>query len=232
MRHLSTILAAPALCFALLAGITVEKSRRISPVTAEPYHERARLAVESLPRLIYGWSGTDVPLPPEAVKLLKPNAVLCRRYEDAGNASLRSRDRWGDLLIVQCRESRDMVGHYPKNCYPSNGWIEQSATPFDGSVGDLKISATEYQFSKTKQGQTKRQCVYNFLIVPGLGIVPDIKGVEQAAEDYQQRYFGAAQYQVIVDGDLPREEREEIYRILIRANIETIKTLENLGAQS
>ena len=75
-------------------------------------------------------------------------------------------------------------------------------------------------------GMTMRQCVYNFLIVPGTGqIVPNIRGVEQAAEDYQQRYFGAAQFQIIMNADLPREEREEIYRTFVEACLEAIKTL-------
>lgn len=224
MKRLTSIIAPPALCIALLAGITVEKSRQATAATADPYHARARVSVEDIPRFIEGWSGTDVPLPPEAVKLLKPNAILSRRYEDAGSAGLR-RERWASLLVVQCKESRDMVGHYPKNCYPSSGWIEMSSQPFDGSVGGVTIPATEYHFSRTQQGRTIRQCVYNFLIVPNSGIVPDIKGVEQAAEDYQQRYFGAAQFQVIVSSDLPREEREEIYRMLVGASLQAIKTL-------
>ncbi len=225
MKRLTTILAAPALCIALLSGMTVEKSRQATAATADAYHDRSKIAVESIPRIFKGWSGSDVPLPAEAVKLLKPNAILCRKYEDTGAAGLHTREP-ASLLVVQCRESRDMVGHYPKNCYPSSGWIELSAEPFDGSVGGVNIPATEYHFARTSMGMTMRQCVYNFLIVPGTGqIVADIKGVEQAAEDYQQRYFGAAQFQVIMNADLPREEREEIYRTFVEACLDAIKTL-------
>ena len=231
MKRLTSILAPPALCIALLAGISVEKSHLATAATADPYHTDAKAQVEAIPRFIEGWSGTDVPLPPEAVKLLKPNALLSRRYEDAGSAGLNRGERWASLLVVQCRESRDMVGHYPKNCYPSSGWIELSSAPFDGSVGGVQIPATEYHFARTVQGRTIRQCVYNFLIVPNAAIVPDIKGVEEAAEDYQQRYFGAAQFQVIVSSDLPQEEREAIYRMLVGASLDAIKTLKSGDVQ-
>jgi hypothetical protein len=224
-RRLPSIIAPPALCLALLAGITVEKSRQVTAATADPYHARAKVAVEAIPWYIDGWTGSEVRLPQEAVKLLKPNVILSRKYEDNTGAGVRVREP-ASLLIVQCKESRDMVGHYPKNCYPSSGWIELSSQPFDGSVGDLNIPATEYHFARTERGRTTRQCVYNFLIVPGTGeIVPDIKGVEQAAEDYQKRYFGAAQVQVLVSSDLPREEREAIYRMLVGASLDAIKTL-------
>jgi hypothetical protein len=226
----SRILLPPALCVAVLAGMTVEGSRRTTADTANPYHDRARAAVEAIPWMINGWSGKDEKLPTEAVKLLKPNAVMSRRYTDAGSAGFaRTRDRWAIVLVVQCRESRDMVGHYPHNCYPSSGWIEERAVRFDGSVDGVTIPATEYHFTRTKQGQTDRWCVYNFLIVPGVGIVPNIEGVERAAEDYQQRYFGAAQYQVVLSADLPREEREDIYRTMIRANLPAIEALKTVN---
>ena len=56
-----------------------------------------------------------------------------------------------------------------------------------------------------------------------------MKGVEQAAEDYQQRYFGAAQFQVVFQSEgaaqRPREERDEIFATLIGPNIHLIETL-------
>ena len=41
------------------------------------------------------------------------------------------------------------------------------------------------------------------LVVPGRGIFRDIKGVNRAAEDYERRHFGAAQFQFLMFADLP-----------------------------
>jgi len=76
--------------------------------------------------------------------------------------------------------------------------------------------------------------VYNFLIVPGRGIVRDMKGVEQAAEDYQQRYYGAAQFQVVFHGQASaeprsRQDRDEIFATLMEPNIKLIETLTSGG---
>ena len=55
-------------------------------------------------------------MPPEAVKLLKPNVKLGRHYE-----SLKDSRKQADLMIVQCKSPNDMSGHYPPNCYPQSG---------------------------------------------------------------------------------------------------------------
>jgi hypothetical protein len=56
-----------------------------------------------------------------------------------------------------------------------------------------------------------------------------MKGVEEAAEDYQQRYYGAAQFQVVFQSEgsaeRSREERDEIFATLMGPNIQLIETL-------
>ena len=48
------------------------------------------------------------------------------------------------------------------------------------------------------------------MIVPGAtgAIVRDMDGVNDAAEDYRRRYYGAAQVQLVFDGRLSRESAE------------------------
>jgi hypothetical protein len=70
-----------------------------------------------------------------------------------------------------------------------------------------------------------RKSVYNFFVVPGRGIVPDISDVRAAASDYQRRCFGAAQFQVVMNADLPPEERDEIFTTLIGAGVDVINVL-------
>src|SRR5438876_8900292 len=194
---LLSLLLAPAMSLALLGGIATEHRRYLKPADFEPYHIRAKAAIESLPLMIGSWNGFDADeeVPKEAQVLLKPNRILMRRYTDTSVASL-SRPRQVDLLIVQCKLSGDMVGHFPPICYPSHGWELVRKSARDWSISGGTLPGMEYEFIKTYQGRPERSTIYNFFVVPTRGIVRDIDGVKAAAEDYQQRYYGAAQFQV------------------------------------
>src|SRR3954464_15817082 len=193
IRQLAFVIAPPLMSVALLAGIVAEQSTHLKPRDVEPYHARAKAAVDSVPYIIGNWTGKDNQVPLAAQRLLKPNAILSRTYLDNPTGG-EYQPRMASLLIVQCRDSRDMVGHYPPICYRAQGMMldEKFSRDRDWNVNGAKIPGHEYQFTEVWQGQTNHTVVYNFLIVPGRGIVRDMKGVEEAAEDYQQRYYGAA----------------------------------------
>jgi hypothetical protein len=228
-RQLAFTLGAPVLSIGLLTGIFAEQRTHLKPKDVEPYHARAKAAVEQVPYFIGTWTGRDDEIPVAAQKLLRPNAILSRTFVDTA-PEYRQR-RAASLLIVQCRDSRDMVGHYPPICYRAHGLTidEKSCGPRDWTVNGRTIPGYEYHFTEVLGGRSSRTTVYNFLIVPGRGIVRDMKGVEQAAEDYQQRYFGAAQFQVVFQSDgsaePSREERDEMFATLMGPNIQLIETL-------
>ena len=237
-RKFAFVLTPPLMSVALLAGIVAEQRTHLQPQAVEPYHEAAAAAVAQVPYVIGYWTGTDEKIPPAAQKLLRPNAILSRLYSDNAPAAapspaddLRAQQRTVHLLIVQCRDSRDMLGHYPPVCYRSRGDVMESKNcgPRDWTVNGMTIPGYEYQFTQVQAQRTERIVVYNFLIVPGRGIVRDMKGVEQAAEDYQQRYYGAAQFQVVFDCDAssppPAERLDEIFATLIGPNQKLIETL-------
>jgi hypothetical protein len=225
-----SLLAAPTLSLGLLGGITAEHRRYLKPADFEPYHARAKAAIESLPLMIGSWNGFDADdeVPREAQVLLKPNRILMRRYTDTSVASL-SRPRQVGLLIVQCKLSGDMVGHFPPICYPSHGWELVSKIPRNWKVSSLTIPGMEYQFVKTDLGRLERTTIYNFFVVPTRGLARDIDGVKSAAEDYQQRYYGAAQFQLEfrgrINGDLPQSERDEIFTTLMEKAVPVIEQL-------
>lgn len=235
VRQLAFTMTAPLLSVALLGAIFTEQQRHLKPQDVEPYHARARAAVEQVPYFIGTWTGQDDEIPVAAQKLLRPNAILNRRYVDSAPASSSSEGgrpyRYASLLIVQCRDSRDMVGHYPPICYRAHGLSidEKSCGPRDWTVNGKTIPGYEYHFTEVLGGRSTRTTVYNFLIVPGRGIVRNMKGVEQAAEDYQQRYYGAAQFQVVFQSEgsaeRSRSERDEIFATLMGPNIPLIETL-------
>jgi hypothetical protein len=244
-RNIAFVLAAPVMAVGLLAGMAAEQRTYVTPADVEPYHARAKAAIEQVPWVITGnggfWTGKDDEVPIAAQKLLRPNHILSRTYVD------KQTDAWGprvaSLLIVQCRDSRDMLGHYPPRCYPSHGMTMALDTDRDWTIGDLVITGKEYHFTRDLQGQTHRTTVYNFFVVPakapdgGGGRAPavadaikrDMDAVRDAAEDYQQRYYGAAQFQVVFNGlssaDLPKGERDEIFATLIEPCLPVIKAL-------
>src|SRR2546423_2638408 len=231
LRKLAFVLAPPLMSAMLLGGIVLEQRQHLTPQDVEPYHARAKAAIDGVPHFIGTWTGSDEPVPLAAQKLLRPNAILSRTYSD----NSRSNGEHASMLIVQCRDSRDMVGHYPPICYRAKGNVldEKYSGPRDWKVGSATIPGYEYQFTELRQGQISRTTVYNFLIVPKRGIVRDMKGVEAAAEDYQERYYGAAQFQVVFEGfassDRAREERDEIFATLIGPCINVIETLTSGG---
>src|SRR5262245_20175599 len=102
------------LTVALLLGLTAETHLRPRPEDAEPFHERVLAATSALQNP-EGWTYQDLEMPEAAVALLKPNAKICRQYQTP--------IRPFQFLFIQCRDARDMGGHYPPVCYPSSGWV-------------------------------------------------------------------------------------------------------------
>ena len=236
MINYRTIIAAPALCSLLLLGMFGESWSRVTPTDAEPYHQRAKLAVESIPTQIGSWRAQPENIPREALTILRPNVIRCWKYVDSDTSNPRCYDRWAILLVDQCRQARDMSGHYPPNCYRNSGQELLSQTPHDWVVDGLTIPGMEYHFRQTTATQSTSTVVYNFLIVPSLskkgmagnlsdGIYRDMTSVDRAADDYQRAFFGAAQFQLVMDADLPQTERDEIFTTLLKPCVPVIRTL-------
>lgn len=200
-RSLMSTSAAPVLSILLLGAMHVQNAGVYDEAAAEAFHEQARLSIEGIPTAFGSWTSTDVDVPQSAVALLKPNALLGRRYIDEESG------RWANLVIVQCRDTRDMSGHYPPVCYPAHGWMTSTAAE-PRLLGDLEVTA--YAFDRTEFDRVVRIAIYGVFVVPGQGLVQDMDGVRRAASDYRRRQYGAAQAQVLVDATLPREEQERI----------------------
>jgi hypothetical protein len=231
MKSVGSIIASPLLCLALLGGIALQQRTRLKPdaPVVRAYHERARKGIGELSPIVtidgVPWSAQKREPETAAVRLLKPNIILSRHYIE----NVRDRfPRTADLLIVQCRDSRDMTGHYPPICYKNIGYeMFDRKTPAPLTVGGVTVPYTEYYFEKWSQGQPQQLCIYNFFVVPGRGVVRDIKGVHEAAEDYERRFFGAAQFQVLIPvSQVPRaQDRDRIFQGLVQSRPELIENL-------
>jgi hypothetical protein len=220
MRFSITKFLSPAICLAILAGVYGETLRRVQPANVEPFHAEARTEIENVPYQLNGWVGSDSPIPPAAMKLLHPNVMLSRMYVNPAHMG-----EWCGLLIEECRDSRDMLGHYPPICYPAHGMTEISAVPRDWQIDNLPIRGMEYRFSSNEGGQAHIVPVYNFMIVPGVGCQRDMTGLQKAAKDYQLRYFGSAQIQLTFPPNLPEAEQDQIFSDLMSPNSSMLRML-------
>lgn len=226
-KNFAHVLAAPVLAAGLLAGLAWEKQDRPKPEDATPYHQRAFKAIDELPYIIGYWTGRDFPVPEAAQKLLKPNIIRSRQYtENRPGAPTRQ----ASVLVVQCRDSRDMIGHYPPICYTSFGDAMESAKPGDWRAGNTTVPGTEYCFTTYNAGERLKKWVRNFLIVPGTGVHRDMSGVLETAGDYDRRFFGAAQFQVVMYGEVSEQERDEIFAELMAPVLRIMDVVGSTGA--
>ena len=206
----------------------------------DPYHKHVAEAVNAIPSTVDGetgyWIAEEVPVPEPALKLLRPNALRNLRFEDYG-ADVGSRTV--SFLVVQCRSIEDMHGHYPPRCYPAQGAKLMVSKPRvwrvpTGDGQELEVSGMEYHFAEPdRRGRPadwepedvdeqtysgRRRIVYNFMILPGRGIEPDMQTLFDHSERFDDRHRGAAQVQVVFgpSRDLPSEsERDAIFRDLL-----------------
>ena len=214
MRNLITPPArwflSPVIAFLLLAGLSVDRVLYHLP-SGDPqhYHRAVRQAVDNVPMVICDWIGRDEELPRSAIALLKPNAILGRRFEDVRTG------RSVQLLIVHCEDARDIAGHYPPRCYPSSGWNPLSAAPADWQAADRVIPGKEYEFGWQTLEGARRIIVYNLLLRPDGVIERDNRGIRRASADRRKKHFGGGQVQLVFDGSYSRRERDEVFAQII-----------------
>ncbi len=206
---------------ALLVGLHVQKLSFPTEADAAPYHESVKAAVALIPDTIDGWVSQDAPMPPQALALLKPNAMFSRKYVNSQTG------KQVDLLVVQCRTARDMAGHYPPRCYPANGWKLRSFTRKQWTVLGQTIPAMQYEFYQAFATRSSKMIVINALILPDGIIVRDMEAVGRLASDYQKHVFGAGQLQVVFGPEIPENQRDDVVRKFLAAAMPAIKTIQS-----
>lgn len=234
--QLRSLILGPVLCTVLLGAMTLQSRQYRGERDFEPFHSRAAVAINSIPLVISPWMGKEVPLSAEERNLLEPNAYRCIFFFKPDPDPDKIRNVL--LMITQCRNSNKMSGHYPPKCYPSRGYMQTGESVRGWKIAGMPINGMEYQFERKDRGQTMKTTVYNFMILPEQGIKPDMNSINASAEDYEQRYYGAAQFQVVFGGSLAeqtvdaRRERDQIFAELIAPCQGVIRTLaEGVQAQ-
>ena len=222
----------------MLIGMLAEARTHIQPSEATPHLQRCAKAVAAFPYVIEtpsgAWTGKDTEMPTPAIQLLRPNAILSREFTN------EQRKEVVEFLIVNCGDARDLQGHYPPNCYPALGESEimEERKPRIWHLPHMDITGMEYHFA-AKSPTDNGQVVYNFFVMPLVpdrtvshkeldGVIcPDITSVYTSGEDYQRRYYGATEFQMVTEPRMKPQDRDQAFIDLLSPNESLLRTLEN-----
>lgn len=176
----------------------------------DAYHTNIADVINEIPLEVGGWIGRVVPLPQSATSLLNPNAIIAHEYFHKDKRVVAT------LMIVQCRDARDMGGHYPPVCYPANGWTDL----YDGEVQTYTIDEHDlriYGFRRVAGKIEREIIIYGLFALPTGEITTSMRDVRQLSADYGLRKYGAAQLQIMIQGEVDIEEHswilEDMYEI-------------------
>jgi len=186
--------AAPIITAAILAGIILTRPGQVRAVEGtDDYFASVRSAVETIPYKVGSWLGRDVAVAPAAVKLLQPNAIIQRQYDDQTSGAVLQ------LLVVHCGNTLDMQGHYPPVCYPAHGWRQVSSETLSVPVEGVALPATLYRFARVVDGVERQMSVINFFVVPrgDEQFFADMGALNSASRSVVTAGLGAAQVQIV-----------------------------------
>ena len=207
MKNYAPIVATLLIFAAVMADkIFVQQSATI----ADPYHAQVKSAADELPMFFGSWLGTDVAVPEAAVRMLKPNVIISRRFDNIRTGESVN------FLFVQTRDARDILGHYPPVCYPGQGWTVESVVETDWGPQDKVAGGTAYTFSRGELAETVGLKVDNLLLLPDGTFCRNMDGVERVAQDRLRKSFGAAQIQLVYGGGVSQERQKQITEEFLR----------------
>ncbi len=208
LREKLTCLLAPSTAVFLLIGMIILGAMRPGPSDAEPYHQAIKSLTLEMPYQIGPWNGVDMELDWSAVKLLRPNAIIKRKYTH----EITGRTAW--FVLIQCKDARDMGGHYPPECYPANGWEVTKAERYEWRMDDVTVPGMQYHVRRHGI-HAKESRNANIIILPDGRFVRRMDEVWEVASDYYRHYYGAAQIQVVCNEPITQNEFDEIVVLFI-----------------
>ncbi len=113
-----------------------------------------RVPLKSVPQQLGNWTGVDVPLDSDTLKVLGPGDFLLRSYSNDQDAPL-------DLFIAYFPSQRagDTI-HSPQHCLPGSGWVPSENHAITLSIpGHASFPANRYVIRK---GDDRRIVLYWF----------------------------------------------------------------------
>lgn len=180
----------------------------------ENRYRAIRDEVLALPARLGPWRGEDVEVPLAEQRILKPNAMLSRRLSMLGG------NERAQLLIIHCRDVRDMLGHWPASCYVSAGWKPErdAARTLVVPHAGLDLEILRHRFSRVRgEEQVERVEVWSAFLAPGeppTGSLTDLAGRAGARMRSRQ---GIAQIQVVLPGFIGEPESASMIRSIFES---------------
>jgi hypothetical protein len=217
-------LLVPILCTAaVMLGLGADQLRRPAARDVNAYHERVAAAVRALPTEFGKWRSREEDIPPQAIELLRPNALFGRTFfDDQGSGAT--------VYVIQSRDVRDLRGHYPPVCYPAHGWQEsvygdpQTISVTD-SQGTMQIPIRRYEFVRQNMNQQIKLVTYTFFVLPEQPLTWDMNAVYKAAGSPTVRHLGAAQVQVAMRMGTPVEAEPVLLAELLRPILPAVREI-------
>lgn len=196
--------AAPALAFAVFLVSGAFQTRvGISQSVMDARSDAVALALEDVPLRRGAWIGEIAPFPVEASEILQTRALKAWRFQELGT------ERNALLGIVYCGDVRDMNGHFPPVCYPSQGWSMAAGEPesvsleFDGTPFDARV----WRFTLVGQdGATASRSVLGFFLFADEPPTSSDTALGERAGRRAASEQGVAQIQLVFDGFPSLEE--------------------------
>jgi hypothetical protein len=229
MKQLPTIprkirATAPWLSLLLLTVLSYALPNRVVfDERTEARQAEIKAAMEDVPYIVGDWMGREEGVVEEAQELLRPNAILSRRYLQPGEFALH-------LLVVHCSDARDMLGHYPPICYPSNGWEDRQLSGEAAEtvlrVGEYRLPVRVYQFRQiSESGFEENIRILNCFVLPTGAVTRDIEAVNRQSERLAVSVQGVAQVQVISLADVDAAEVADAAGMLLAGMPELLAAL-------
>jgi hypothetical protein len=212
----------PALSAALLMAAAAFDLVGVDPSKdAAPFHEEVRASIEGVPYKIGPWIGRDVEAAPAATQLLRPVKLMQRRYTNPATGESFN------LLIVYCGDTRDMLGHYPPQCYPAHGWTTVDRNPASFQLRGLQFPATQYRFRRAGAGVDQAMTIFNFFVLPvgDQRLVADMTAVNRASQSRTGVGLGAGQIQLLFGDTMDAAQRREIIDATLEALGPTLEVI-------
>lgn len=171
-------------------------------------HQRIADAINGVPWTIGSWSGQDVEVPAAAQAILRPNALMSRRYRRIGT----EREEM-TVVVVHCNDVRDMYGHYPPVCYPNVGWTRDVANEryHEIELAGEEVKIKMYRFTKRLgTGAEEAIRVYSFFVLPGGTIATELDGLGDLIKRPGSYSLGVAQVQCVRSGSANANEDQQV----------------------
>lgn len=201
---------APAMTAGLLGVAAWSVANQETAVEDLVRSERIAILLAAVPDRFGSWITEEVPVPSDALEILRPNALFCRRLMDLGG------DDEVTLIIVHCSDARDMGGHYPPICYRQIGWmldldrIERPVVEC-GFLRDPTL--TVYRFRRTDaRGEREEMTVLNGFVYPDGRTSADIFERNPFTGPATRASRGLAQIQFVFPTDVPAAHAARIAR--------------------